>query len=570
MNNNLILTTTSSIILLWLGVGAGVIMSCDEGHKRRRVTFKQDETVSLGERVTNKSTIPDRCMRGYELKNFLAAGYYGSVYQACKPESNCNYVMKFQEAQPSFYRELEISNQLSEIGIGPKFIGGWVCEDNQVGILVTEKWDGSMEEGDFKNLRQDLVDKLYDQINTMHDIGLIHSDITVNNVLVKRNRVGRVVTDVTLNDFGLTRTEKDMKPEFLDGEDDIDNDKIRWLSNLYKYHSKYPFNKDHYKESNTTLDDVIDDPKLIDYGFIKYLLKKRGKKKRANPNYQLATTEKLSFTPTPPSKRAKKSKYKLATTEKLSFTPTPSSKTPVFDQDVKITLGEYDDEILFPETCMEGYELRNFLAQGSYGSVYQACKPQDNCNYVIKFQHLINDRDDEETFEQEVKMSKAMSSIGVGPKLIGAYACEENGTGMIVSEKWDGQLQDDDLLNLTPEMVSKLENEINNIHGAGYVHADIKAQNVLVRRNEQGKVIDMTLTDFGLTELQTSLMKRPNWIDTLYEYHNGMPPNSFYYSENNISNQDVRRDPKLLDMGLIDFLKKRVSGQKGIKRKSHS
>ena len=297
MNNTACTTTAASIILLWVGVGAGLIMSCEDQApppKKKRVTFQQDEIVRLGLRIKGNISIPDKCMKGYELKKFLSAGSYGSVYHACDPEANCMYVMKFQEANATFFKELEIARKLSKLNVGPKLIGGWKCEARNVGIMVTEKWDGSMEERDFDNIPTRLLTKLRKQIKIMHDNNLIHSDINHRNILVKRDKSGKL-TDITLNDFGITKYLNEMVPDANESDDKI-WEKLEWADRLYAYHLETPHHFEYFDFLDPSFQEIVDNPQHLDKAFLHYLTlnnkKSKGKKAKSKKSKSLNVTSK--------------------------------------------------------------------------------------------------------------------------------------------------------------------------------------------------------------------------------------------------------------------------------------
>lgn len=113
-----------------------------------------------------------------------------------------------------------------------------------------------------------------------------------------------------------------------------------------------------------------------------------------------------------------------------------------------------------------------------------------------------------------------------------------------MTEKWDGELPID--VCLPEELLQKLCNEIEKLHSLGYVHGDILEKNVLVRKN-QGQIVDATLSDFGTVDNDWS--RRPDRVKTFYDYHklSGLA----YYNDNNLSLEDVQRDPSLLDKAMM-------------------
>jgi hypothetical protein len=233
------------------------------------------------------------CLKGYQLCKFLSAGTYGSVYKSCDINANCNYAIKFQkfnandsedsssedsdtkaaitENRDDWRKEAEIVKRLSEkYDIGPKYIGHWTCGDNdEIGVIIAELWDRSMQDKFLPNytlcLPRNLIDKLSNQIAILHDNeNLVHADIFPKNVLVKIDKNGNI-TDATITDFGSLLTPDEWRKE---------DDKRRWLRTWYDYHyGLYSFvTEDYQKDKQITFDKVYDDPRLLDYDYIYYLL----------------------------------------------------------------------------------------------------------------------------------------------------------------------------------------------------------------------------------------------------------------------------------------------------------
>ena len=286
MTNAAFTTTASSILLLWLGVGAGLIMSCDDQPpppKKRRVTFKQDERVTLGQRIKGTRIIPDECMDGFTLKRFIASGAYGSVYEACKPKDNCNYVVKFQRNDKTFFKEFELMYKLAKLNVGPKPFGAFECGRIGTGILVTEKWDGTMEEGDIGNIPTHLLTKLRKQIQSMHDHYIIHCDIHHRNVLVKRDEAGKL-TDITLTDFGLAKYLDEMVPDMENDTPDEISKKLTWTRKLLGHHQSIPYNNEYFEFVDLAFEEIVDNPQHFDKAFLHYLTTNNNKtvSKKAN------------------------------------------------------------------------------------------------------------------------------------------------------------------------------------------------------------------------------------------------------------------------------------------------
>ena len=213
-----------------------------------------------------------------------------------------------------------------------------------------------------------------------------------------------------------------------------------------------------------------------------------------------------------------------------------------------------------------GYRARNmfkwlpntrFLASGGYGAVYQVCDLKGDCNYVMKIQESSNLKK-RMKWEREVNMTKSLNSYNIGAKFVGAWFCQDDYVGIIISELWSGELLLDDDECLPDDLVDKLSNQVKVIHNLGLVHGDILPKNILIKRNTDGIIIDATITDFGsvsTTEDWKTNKDITSQIKTYYDYHNQFPNMSMFYTDNNITLKQVVEDPTLLDDALIYNLK---------------
>jgi serine/threonine protein kinase len=220
---------------------------------------------------------------------------------------------------------------------------------------------------------------------------------------------------------------------------------------------------------------------------------------------------------------------------------------------VKIKVGKGLPKTIH-EICLNGYELEKFLANGAFGSVYQACDADGDCNYVVKIQELEYGLS---LWEREVKMSKLLNEYEIGPKFIGAWHCKDDNIGMIVCELWDERLPRDECL--PDDLVDKIDDQVRILGKLGLVHGDILPKNILIKRDENGEIVDATITDFGsVMTIEAWLQNQitDDTIKTFYEYQNHRKNETrIFYSDNNITLEEVIEDPTLLDASLVYFLK---------------
>lgn len=236
-------------------------------------------------------------------------------------------------------------------------------------------------------------------------------------------------------------------------------------------------------------------------------------------------------------------------------TPTPSPKTSLkLHPDYQtITLHNknnkpFDYPVSF--NCMKGFEIKDLIGKGGYGSVSRGCHIQGGCDYALKT--MIVEEDNLDEFQKESYYAKLFSDNNIGPKFFGAWVCKNEFLGIIVSELWDGSLKKGE--RIPKYKVLMLKDKIDRMHKLGYVHTDILEKNVLVKRNHEGTVLDIVLTDFGLANTFEHFINDPKWVKRLYDYHMLHPSSKKYFVNKNISLKDVQKDPRHLDYSLIYHL----------------
>lgn len=224
----------------------------------------------------------------------------------------------------------------------------------------------------------------------------------------------------------------------------------------------------------------------------------------------------------------------------------------VEDLDYRIDPEEYRD--LF-EVCLKGYQLQEFLAQGTYGLVYRLCK--DDCDYVVKVQPLFDrttgefDPELQINFIEEAKKTQFLADeAGIGPTFYGYFICDD--FGFTITEKWDRELSKDDPLNRA--LVNHLRMEVSKLHAMHLIHMDILPKNVLVKLNPQGQVVQLTLTDFGLTvddDYYEDPLNREH-LEVMYKYHRDRFP--LYFERFKLTFDAIQKRPSLIDYGLLYYM----------------
>ena len=137
-----------------------------------------------------------------------------------------------------------------------------------------------------------------------------------------------------------------------------------------------------------------------------------------------------------------------------------------------------------------GYIIVKTLGRGSYGSVFLATKDDDM--FVLK---TVSSKNDDDTIPNEVKILKQLQHIEGVPKLHDFYKNDK--ACVIVMDylpesvdllKWKDNGNDDE--DKIMDVFKKLVSILINIDKAGFVHRDIKLENVIVNDDMVVRVID--------------------------------------------------------------------------------
>ena len=234
------------------------------------------------------------------------------------------------------------------------------------------------------------------------------------------------------------------------------------------------------------------------------------------------------------------------------------------------------------QKCMKGYKLERFLSEGGYGVVSQVCGVDGNCKYVIKLQDIRN-QSQRERWEKEMELTKELSvKYNIGPKFIKtAWTCDE-GIGAYVAELWSGELKQGACL--PRHLIDKLQTQISQLHkmyelpkGSQpgtfpqpddyLVDGDIFEKNVLVKKDSQGNIIDVTLNDFGVVKpirewKNTSYYdEQQNKYRTILDmwFNDYVAKHGYimeYYNDHHYTFKDVWHNPKIMDYAMIYYIKK--------------
>lgn len=191
--------------------------------------------------------------------------------------------------------------------------------------------------------------------------------------------------------------------------------------------------------------------------------------------------------------------------------------------------------LIIPPECQKTYNLRGsgtiqvrdaryqtpfILGEGGSGVVFDVCDKLKKCKYIMKIQ-LIESVNQSNNFKKELDYSTIFSKNKISPHLYNGWICTGFSKrkipvhiGILVYEKWDGELLQNDILS--KNILLKWKRMLKVIHKAGYIHADLYPKNLLVKRNCTGQVIDISITDFGLSDtIENFKGKEAKWLNRL-------------------------------------------------------
>ena len=216
----------------------------------------------------SSKSIKQACLRGYELKRMIGEGGWGTVSKACLKD-DCNYAVKLinlstRNSSKDFKRESELGKKMSQAGLGPKFYDYWHCDD--VGFIITDRWDSELSKSAV--LSNKLLKKLWQQIEKMHSIGLVHGDLLPKNILVKLNK-NQHITDITMADFGVMDTVNEWKKD------------VTRLKAFYKYYFETGLGE-YFQDYNIGIKELVDNPLHLDYATLYHLSENARKKGKDN------------------------------------------------------------------------------------------------------------------------------------------------------------------------------------------------------------------------------------------------------------------------------------------------
>lgn len=151
-----------------------------------------------------------------------------------------------------------------------------------------------------------------------------------------------------------------------------------------------------------------------------------------------------------------------------------------------------------PRTVM-GYEVLEFIGQGAGSALYAVTEAETAQIYALK--HVTPKTDRDQRFVEQLESEFAIGQLVRHPGLRRSIDLKFNRTmfrkvteAALVLELFDGQPLEKVAPRRTTDIVNifiQVAESLDALHGIGYIHCDLKPNNILVGPEGQVKVIDL-------------------------------------------------------------------------------
>lgn len=182
------------------------------------------------------------------------------------------------------------------------------------------------------------------------------------------------------------------------------------------------------------------------------------------------------------------------------------------------------------ESCIKSkYDVTKMddIGSGVFGNAFKI-KTKDKKTYAIKvidftklefenFKEQWKDALTIENIENEATIAKEMGELNIGPKIHDVYYCIKNGLikyYFVMDYMNQGSLEDYMKKNkLSKANIKQILNKLNKMHKIGILHNDLHDGNILVNKNNKGK-LEFFISDFGLSKKLSILIKKTKQTET--------------------------------------------------------
>ncbi len=130
-----------------------------------------------------------------------------------------------------FQDEARLSKLGSDLGISPRIYDSFICDNVlkqpegghliTMGFIIMDRWDMSAGKWRQNNpgakISYDLIKQLENKINIMHNNGIFHGDLHLENIMLRLGPDGITPIDIAIIDFGSAAGfAKNLKPDEIE------------------------------------------------------------------------------------------------------------------------------------------------------------------------------------------------------------------------------------------------------------------------------------------------------------------------------------------------------------------
>src|SRR5262245_10762783 len=197
------------------------------------------------------------------------------------------------------------------------------------------------------------------------------------------------------------------------------------------------------------------------------------------------------------------------------------------------------------------YEVVSLLGRGGQGEVYRAHDPRLGRDVAIKVlpEQFSKDEDRLKRFEQEARATGVLNH----PNILAAYdvGTYEN-SPYIVSELLEGETLGETLkseaipLRRALDYAAQIARGLAAAHEKGFVHRDLKPDNIVVTKDGRVKILD-----FGLAKLTETVEKNRSELPTIASEPGVVLGTVGYMSPEQVRGQTIDHRSDIFSFGAI-------------------
>jgi len=146
-------------------------------------------------------------------QNKVGQGAYGKVYEVCRSDNRCDYVMKIVRlgdssvSKAQFKKEVALQKEAHKLEVAPPIVDSWICQEPSIGVIIMPTLKRTLKDilrskKTSENTKQKRIAEAQELLNILNLSNFRHNDSHLNNFM---EGVGG---KLYLIDYGLAASEK--------------------------------------------------------------------------------------------------------------------------------------------------------------------------------------------------------------------------------------------------------------------------------------------------------------------------------------------------------------------------